>query len=52
MTSKIIYILEDDADVRALYERELKTHGFAIQSFGTIAQFDAALTSSAPDLYH
>jgi len=50
MTSKIIYILEDDADVRALYERELKTHGFTIQSFGTIAQFDTALTNSAPDL--
>jgi len=50
MSGKIIYILEDEADVRALYERELKTHGFAITSFGTIAQFDAALAENEPDL--
>jgi len=50
MSQKIIYILEDDADVRALYARELKTHGFAITTFGTIADFDKALASSDPDL--
>ncbi|MCZ4272095.1 response regulator transcription factor [Maritalea porphyrae] len=50
MSGKIIYILEDDADVRALYARELKAHGFAITSFGTIAEFDKALAQSEPDL--
>jgi len=50
MNQKIIYILEDDADVRALYARELKAHGFLISPFGTIADFDKALETDAPDL--
>ncbi|MGJ8527411.1 winged helix-turn-helix domain-containing protein [Maritalea sp.] len=50
MSQKIIYILEDDADVRALYARELKAHGFAISLFGTIAAFDEALLAKEPDL--
>lgn len=50
MSGKTIYILEDDADVRALYARELKAHGFVIYSFGTIAEFDAALMANEPNL--
>lgn len=50
MSTKVIYILEDDADVRALFARELKSHGFAVEGFGTIASFDDALANKSPDL--
>lgn len=49
-SEKTIYILEDDADVQALYARELKAHGFLVEGFSTISSFSAALEKSSPAL--
>lgn len=50
MSQKLIYVLEDDADVRALYSRELTAQQFDVAAFDTINSFDAALLERTPDL--
>ena len=47
---ELIYILEDNVDIRHLYEREFKTHGYEVETFGTIATFNEAIQSKICNL--
>jgi DNA-binding response OmpR family regulator len=45
-----LFILEDDIEIRKIYERELIAHNFLVSTFGTIAEFTSALKDNSCDL--
>lgn len=45
-----IYLLEDDADVAAVFQRGLEEAGFETEAFATVAAFAAALEARRPAL--
>ena len=46
----LIYVLEDNMDIRHLYEREFTAHGYIVETFGTIATFNDAIKNKLCDL--
>lgn len=46
----MIYIVEDDPEIRALEQYALETSGFQVHSFSSAQTFYAALSSTLPDL--
>lgn len=45
-----IYLLEDDVDVRQMFERELTRQHFNVTSCGTIAEFKTLINTQLPDV--
>ncbi len=50
MNLDLIYILEDNMDIRHIYEREFTAHGYAVETFGTIATFNNAIKNKICNL--
>ena len=50
MSLNLIYILEDNTDIRRIYEREFSAQGYGVVTFGTIAKFNSALKEKVCDL--
>jgi len=48
--SKLIYLLEDDEDIRFIVEYILMEAGYSVESFGTAKEFDTKIRLSQPDL--
>tara|TARA_R110001592_G_scaffold82044_5_gene243188 strand:+ start:1988 stop:3685 length:1698 start_codon:yes stop_codon:yes gene_type:complete len=48
LNSKIIYLVDDDEDFLNNMEIQIKNFGYDVQSFSTLADFDAALTRQEP----
>lgn len=48
--SAVVYVLEDDPDIRVLYQRELTAAGFDVSAFGVIADFNHAFGAQRCDL--
>lgn len=46
----LIYLLEDDADIRRIIERTLAQYGMDVQSFRQIGTLTRALRARRPDL--
>lgn len=46
----LIYVLEDDKDVARIISRTLKSHGFAIEEFHALAEFNRAIEDKHPDI--
>jgi len=46
----LIYVLEDNMDIRHIYEREFTAHGYIVETFGTISYFNKAIQNKLCNL--
>ena len=50
VTGKRIYLLEDDTGIQDILQIILKSQGYEVRTFGTVADFLGAIELSLPDL--
>ena len=50
MTAPLVFILDDEPEIRALLADTLEEAGFRTQGFGRATEFEAALNTASPDI--
>lgn len=51
MTSKLVYILEDDADISELIAYILSDAGYHVEECNTVSRFNELVSQRLPDLF-
>lgn len=51
MEQKLIFVLEDDNDIREIVSFILKSEGYEVEQYGTVAEFLSMTEKKVPDVY-